>query len=70
MVDSVHGNYIHGNYRPLASARRVLQEPHVEQLVIGGQHCLEQLLGHPALIHSSRQRRKVVAEQVVSAVCR
>jgi hypothetical protein len=55
---------------PLASARRVLQEPNVEQLVIGGQHCLEQLLGHPALIHSSRQRRKVVAEQVVSAVCR
>jgi hypothetical protein len=41
-----------------------------EQPVVGGQHRTAQLLGHPALIHSSRRRRRVVAEQLVSAILR
>jgi hypothetical protein len=41
-----------------------------EQPVIGGQHRMAQLLGHPALIHSSRRRRRVVAEQLASAMRR
>jgi hypothetical protein len=41
-----------------------------EQLVIGTKHCKAQLLGDPVVIHSSRRRRSVVAEQLVSAILR
>jgi hypothetical protein len=39
-------------------------------LANAGQHGQTQLFGHPALIHSSRRRRRVVAEQVWSAILR
>jgi hypothetical protein len=40
------------------------------QAVVGGQHGQAQPLGKPQVIHSLRRRRKVVAEQVRSAMWR
>ena len=53
-----------------AAVHGQLLQRQAEQLVIGGQHGQAQLVGTPALIHSSRRRRRVVAEQVWSAMRR
>ena len=47
-----------------AAVDRQVVQAQAEQLVVGGQHGQAQLLGHPAVIHSSRRRRRVLAEQV------
>ena len=53
-----------------AAVHRQLRQLQAEQLVIGGQHLQAESFGHPVLIHSSRRRGRVVAEQVWSAMRR